>query len=1514
MSFDDNNDDRQEPEHAPGIAIIGMAGRFPEADDLDTFWRNLAAGRESIRRFSDEELTEAGVPTQVRELPGFVPARAIIEEPEHFDAGLFGMSPIEAQLTDPQQRMFMEVAWTALEDGGYDPGRYEGLIGVYAGADVSSYATGYLPVWTHDLQSLIGNDKDYLATRLAFKLDLRGPAVTVQTACSTSLVAVQTAVQALLSYQCDMALAGGVGIAFPQKAGYVYAEGGILSPDGHCRPFDADSAGTVGGDGCGAVLLKRLEDALEDGDHIRAIIRGAAINNDGAAKIGFTAPSVQGQAEVIAMAQEMGEVEPRSIGYVEAHGTATKLGDPIEIAALTEVFRASTEDVGFCAIGSLKSNVGHMNSAAGVGGLIKTVLALEHGQIPPSLHFEQPNPEIDFAGSPFFVNTELRDWSSAGGEPRRAAVSSFGVGGTNAHLVLEDAPELDALEADDGPQLLVWSAHTPEALEQATDRLQAHLQAHPEQSLADVAWTLQVGRKPLAYRRALVAANRQEALAQLAKPTRAVRAEPGERPVVFLFPGQGAQYAGMARSLYDTEPRFREALDHCFDALGAELPLAALMFGDDQDALRDTAVAQPAIYAVSWALAQLWMAWGLEPEAMLGHSVGEYVAAALAGVFSMEDGLRLVAARGRLIGDMAPGSMLAVLLPESEARQLEGVEVAALNAPEVTVVSGPSDAIERCRDELAARGVGCTPLHTSHAFHSRMMEPMLAQFRELVDRVELAPPTRPIVSGLHGDWLSDEDATSPEYWARHVRAAVRFSPGLRLLLDDPERVFLEVGPGRTLGTLARKHGGGIAVFSSLPQPREAGEQAEAVTIRESLGALFQAGVAVDWKALADAPRRRVPLPTIAFQRQGYWKSLDLGSLGAGFSSGLDGGAHAALEREPMERWLYHPSWRMGLAARAPLQPARWLVLSDGSDLAGELAQRLDALVVMRGEGFARTEAGFVMDPANRDDWSALLDAVDVERVLHLWTLDPGASSFSERQESGLYSLLNLALAADERALDIALVTRGLASVAGEPRDADLAPLAGAARVLAQELPRLRVRVIDLAAGDGPSSRSSALGEDAALVPSRLLAELAADEPLVALRDTQRWLEEMSPVPGHAEAPKLPLCDGGVYVILGGLGQLGLALAERLAELRARLVLTSRSGLVARSEWAAWLEGHAESDPMSRRIRRIQAMEAAGAEVLVLSADLAERERMAQVFARTREVFGRVDGVIHAAGTAGKDAFRAVQDTLPAHCEAHFRARVQGTQVLAELLPEEARFCLLCSSLATSVGGVGLFAYAAANAYLDAFAAEQARRGDPRWLAVGWDAWRPEQAAESAPLGEAGLSAEEGVVLFERALRLGLPRLAVSTIDLTRRLEHAARLARPSEARPGEPAEMHARPELEIDYVAPRDATEEAIVDIWQQLFQIEPIGVDDNFFLLGGDSLMAIQLATRLRERLGVEIPVNELFEEATVASLARKVEDVRAGGGELGAAAPEEVSDVLAMIEGLSDEEVERMLAEMDP
>jgi amino acid adenylation domain-containing protein len=880
---------------AEGVAIIGMAGRFPGARNVAEFWRNQLEGIESISHFRFEDL-EIPNKADVANDPRYVKARSILDDVDLFDAEFFGIYPREAELMDPQQRLFLECCWQALEDAGYVPDAYPGQIGVYAGSSIWSYfltrlctMPGFIEKFTSGYQvsnyvEMMGNSLDFLSTRVSYKLNLRGPSFTMLSACSTSLLTVTQACQSLLTYQSDMALAGGVSITFPQKRGYYYQDGGMTSPDGHCRAFDADAQGTVFGSGMGVVLLKRLDDAIRDGDQIYAVIRGFAVNNDGSAKVGYTAPSVEGQANVIAMAHEAAGIGPESVGYIEAHGTGTPLGDPIELAGLTQAFRARTDRKQFCTIGTAKTNVGHLDIAAGVTGLINAAHIVRHGVFPPTLHFNQPNPNFDFENSPFRVNSKRTDWKADGGL-RRAGVSGFGVGGTNAHVVLEQAPERHSSPSARSKQLLVLSARSPAALDQATDNLAAHLKSYPDLKLADVAWTLQIGRRPFDCRRAVVAGNAAEAICSLSKRDREhvqTRLKPNDAPeVYFLFPGQGSQHPNMAREIYDAEPVFREAVDRCAQILRPHLDadLRTLLYpaaGTSDEAKRsvtETVIAQPAIFTIEYALAQLWMSWGIRPKAMAGHSIGEFVAACLAGVISLEDALALVALRGRMMQGLPAGGMLSVRLSETEVRKRlrEPLSLAAVNSPSLCVVAGSLEPLGQFERELTDTGVACRRLVTSHAFHSVMMDPLIDPLTDALSQVRLNPPQIPYVSGVTGTWITAGEATDARYWARHAREPVQFSAAIRELRKNPEAILLEVGPGNVLATLARQHSGFPAnqvIVSSLSDGFSGEGDLEA--LMAALGALWLAGEKPDWRALHQEPRQRVSLPTYPFERKRYW--------------------------------------------------------------------------------------------------------------------------------------------------------------------------------------------------------------------------------------------------------------------------------------------------------------------------------------------------------------------------------------------------------------------------------------------------------------------------------------------------------------------------------------------------------------------------------------------------------------------------------------------------------------------
>ncbi|AUX32054.1 MULTISPECIES: type I polyketide synthase [Sorangium] len=861
------------------IAIVGMAGRFPGAPSVDALWENVRRGVESIARFPESEREEPPVGASAAPGAPVVCAGGLLDDIDRFDASYFGYSPREAQLMDPQQRLFLECAVAALEDAGCDPARFPGAIGVFGGCGSNTYLLQLLShpdlAATVDPHALmLASEKDYLATRVSYKLDLHGPSVVVQTACSTSLVAIHMACESLLGGQCDLALAGGVSIGIPQKRGYPYVPGSICSPDGRCRPFDARAEGTVGGSGVGIVALKRLADALRDRNTVHAVIRGSAVNNDGGRKVGFMAPSVDGQASAISEAQSVAGVDPGSIGYVEAHGTATAIGDPIEVEALTQAFRRRTARKTYCALGSIKANIGHLDAAAGVAGLIKAAHVVRSGEIPPCVHFEAPNPKLDLAASPFFVPREAAPWPREL-RPRRAGVSSFGIGGTNAHVVLEEPPPLPArAPAPERDHVLTLSARTPEALSTACAQLAAHLEAN-DLPLDDVAFTLQTGRAEHPYRRAVVARTRAEAIQGLAREGASALARPRSR-AVFAFPGQGAQAVGMGRALYAQEAAFRSAFDACAAAARARgLDLGEVVFREgegDGRTLLSTALVQPALFAVELALARLWMSWGIEPAAMIGHSLGELVAACVAGVLTLEDAMSLVIDRGRFMQAAPAGSMLAVGLPAADVEGLleAGLEIAAVNSPKLTVVAGPASAIRDLAARLEAREVFARPLQTSHAFHCALIDGAVAPFLESARRARLSPPEIPVVSNVTGALLTDAEATDPAYWARHLRQPVRFSDGVEALFASGHALFLEVGPGRGLTTLVRQTlaGRGGAAIASLGSAHAASEPA---SLAEALGQLWEAGHAVDWTAVRGGdPGALVRLPTYPFERARHW--------------------------------------------------------------------------------------------------------------------------------------------------------------------------------------------------------------------------------------------------------------------------------------------------------------------------------------------------------------------------------------------------------------------------------------------------------------------------------------------------------------------------------------------------------------------------------------------------------------------------------------------------------------------
>ncbi|WP_292766884.1 type I polyketide synthase [Nostoc sp. NOS(2021)] len=1505
------------------IAIIGTAGRFPGAKNVESFWQNIRDGVESISFFTDEELVSAGVNPTLLNDPLYVKAGGVLENIELFDASFFNFSPKEAEITDPQHRLFLECVWEALENAGYNSQTYNGQIGLFAGVAASSYLLANLysnrdfMESVDSFQLLIGNDKDFLPTQVSYKLNLKGPSINIQTACSTSLVAVHLACQSLLNGESDMALAGGVSIGVPQISGYQYQESGIHSPDGHCRAFDTKAKGTNGGSGLGVVVLKRLEDAIADGDLIHAVIKGSAVNNDGSLKVGYTAPSVDGQREVILEALALAGLEPETITYIETHGTATPLGDPIEIEALTQAFRASTNKKGFCAIASVKTNIGHLNTAAGVTGLIKTVQALKHQQIPPSLHFEQPNPQIDFANSPFYVNTKLSEWKT-NGTPRRAGVSSFGIGGTNAHVILEEAPVVEKSSASRPCQLLLLSAKTTTALETITAQLGAYLQQHPDLKLADVAHTLQLGRGAFDYRRIVVCHDQDDAVKVLNSqdPQRVFtnHHKPSHRSVIFMFSGQGAQYVDMARELYEVEPTFRRHVDVCADILQPllNLDIRHILFPKEQQIeiatlhLQQTAITQPAIFVIEYALAQLWMEWGVRPEAMIGHSIGEYVAASIAGVFSLEDAIEVVAKRGQLMQQLPTGSMLAIPLPHKDVQSVLNtqplVEVAAINTPSSCVVSGTVEAIATLQNQLSSKGIECRLLHTSHAFHSVMMAPILESFTQAVKKMKLNPPRIRFISNVTGNWITDDDATNPGYWSQHLRQTVQFSAGISQLLQQFEGVFLELGPGRTLSTITTQHlqpNAKQIVLSCVRHVKE--QQSDVAYLLQTLGRVWLAGVEIDWSGFYTHERRhRLPLPTYPFEHQRYWIEPKKQGI-------YDHPTPVSLGKKPdIADWFYIPFWKPSLPSASLEQASQQsciLVFIDecglGNKLVKELEQKNQHLIIVKvGTEFTKlNDNQYTLNPQHNYDYNTLINELLTQQkfpktIVHLWNVTPinkqelEIEKVETAQIRGFYSLLFLAQALGRQEtsseVQITVISNNLQPVTGtEVLCPEKATLLGPIKVISQEYSNISCRSIDVILPSPGSRQEEKLVE-------KLLTELTVSnsDKVIAYRGLNRWVQSFEPVrfdEAKIETPRLR--EGGVYLITGGLGGIGLVIAEYLARtVQAKLLLLGRSAFPNRDDWEQWLVTHDQTDSTSRKILKVQELEQLGAEVLVMSADVTNTEQMHLAIAQAQSQFGQLNGVIHTAGVPGVGV---IQRKTQSEAESILAPKVKGTLILDSIVKDmQLDFFILASSMSSIIGGFGQVDYCGANAFLDAFAHCNTSKSGRLITSINWGAWqevgmgvntaRPQKIQElrAENVKQQGMSPHEGVDAFMRILGSTITQVVVSPSDFLNSLEqynsyNAAEVLEFLET-VNELNSKYPRPELSNDYIAPRNEIERKLVGIWQNNLGIEKIGIHDNFFELGGDSLIGIQVIAHLNREFDLNISVATLYECPNVGSMAK--------------------------------------------
>ena len=1514
---------RQETDR--GIAIIGMAGRFPGANSVEALWGKICEGADCLHYSSDEELKAAGISAWQIKNPEFVRISGYLEDAAQFDAQFFGFSAHDAALLDPQHRVFLECAWQAFEDAGYDPAECGAGVAVFAGGSINGYRrqefSPNLDTATL-LGVIVGTERDFLATRVAYKLNLTGPAATVQTACSTSLVAVQMACESILSGNATMAIAGGVSITFPQGSGYVYQPGMILSPDGQCRAFDIKAAGTTMGRGAGAVLLKSLDAAVRDRDQIYAVIRGIAINNDGANKGGYTAPGVKGQSDVIRRSMKMAGFAPSTVKYVEAHGTGTEVGDSIEIAALTEAFSNSNVEVGSCTVSSLKPNIGHLDAAAGVANLIKASMALRHRVLPGVRHYQIPNPELNLETSPFRISKTMSRYTDAA--PFRAGVSSFGIGGTNVHLSLEEwqsAPadqnhsgsEVDRYLAPIPTQIFPLSANSETALAAQREQLASHLESHLEQSLEDVAFTLQKGRRLFTHRYFATASDRGELIRELRQPEKLKQqshvTSSKDPEIFFLFPGQGAQYVNMGRDLYDTDTIFHETIDDCCRILEPILKfdLRTLLFpepGHEEEAtarLRQAAITPPALVVLEYALAQRLIATGVKPTAMLGHSLGQYLAATLAGVFKLEDLLLLVAERGRLVQSMPNGNMLAVSMSEQEILQQLPPElsIAAINATRQIIVSGPTESIQNFAASLAKQRVACQQLPTSHAFHSAMLDPITGKAAEIVRRIELSKPQIPFMSNLTGTWITDKEATSPEYWAAHQRYAVRFADNLNLLTAKGSGVLIEVGPGETLIGLAKTAARGNKNIRLVSTTRRAtSESFDGEHWLQTLGQLWLAGVKLDWDAVHGERRpHRTSLPTYPFERQHYWIDDEFGR-----SNHADAKASGPLyKRDDITEWIYARSW-----SSVPVPPAstqhfesskehaalrHWVVIADEQDplpsiLREALAKDHVVTSVCYGTSFQKTsDSSYRLNPDNEQDYVQLFAMLQRDKLWpdHLVYASPKAtagtpllSSFQHLftlgqalQQTGKFDGMTLQVLTD-RAFDVLDDARCQAVQSSAASLAD---------VLGVELSGLKRQVIDYD-GEAP----------VALVAAHIMRELrsGSEDDLVAYRGRGRWLPVWENLAlASAEAGRAKLRHGGAYILTGGVGGIGLVLAEHLAKTAAaHLVLVGRSAFPPAADWPRLAQAADTKAALLDKIQALLRIQKAGGTVEILQADVQDEHRMKEVVAHARATGHGLAGIIHAAGVVD---YTVIGITEPAVVPRIFAAKAEGTGwIEGAIATGGLDFVMLCSSISAVIPSVGLCTYAAANAYLDGFAAAHDDRGGTRVLSINWDNWSEtgmavdaaamsKMKSEGAQEVQLGISNEEGAGLFDLLLNLPISQAAVSTRDLPQLLAKV-RAAAKAEPAPGTQLqnpghhETHARPELSREFAAPENEVQGGITEIWQELLALERVGIHDDFFELGGHSLMGAQVIARIRERFAVSLPLRVIFDSPTPAAIAALV------------------------------------------
>ncbi|MDW3194583.1 MAG: amino acid adenylation domain-containing protein [Cytophagales bacterium] len=1499
------------------IAVIGMAGRFPKAENIEQYWDNLKNGRDCISKFSTEEILEEGESADAIKNAAYVKAGAYLESKAYFDSDFFGYRPDEAELMDPQIRIFHECCWQALEDSGYSSPNDKNIVGLFAAG--SPNVNWELHSYSKNREGLVNDfsahhlrNITFLSSLISYKLNLKGPSIFIQTACSSSLVSIHKACSSLLLGECTMALAGGVTIHNFSKKGYIHQVGMIQSKDGKCRPFDASSSGTVGGEGVGVVVLKKLKDAIRDRDHIHAVIKGTGINNDGHDKVGYTAPSVKGQSVAIKRAHKMARVSSDSISYVEAHGTATELGDPIEIEALNEAFGKSSSK--YCAIGSVKSNIGHLDSAAGVAGFIKTILAIKNKQIPASLYFKEPNPKINFTDGPFFVNHTLKDWSNNSG-PLRAGVSSFGIGGTNAHVVLEEPPVMEPSTPARDYHLILLSAKTQSSLERNVSQFTAHLKNNTDSEVQDIAYTLQKGRFHFKHRKMLVCENRNDAINILSDSQsieqRTLDTQEDLQNVVFMFSGQGSQYVDMCKGLYLKEKVFRDKVEECLEIahLYFEGNLRSVLFadqGDDSGAtsnINDTQYAQPLLFIIEYSMAHLLMKWGVRPDYMIGHSIGEYVAACVSGVFTLHEALRLVVRRGELMSKAKRGSMLSINASEEQIKPLldetENIDLAVINSGTSLVVSGEKTDLDKFEEQVLSQGYTCKKLHTSHAFHSYMMDEILDEFEQELSMVEINETAIPCISNINGEIITYEEIRKPSYWSRHLRSTVHFLKGIETLKQKGRAVFIELGPGRSLSNYvedAISSSEAYHVVNTVRQPRQ--KVNDQKYLIEKVGRLWLNGIKIDWdNYYIDEKRRRLALPAYSFEKNSYTANVDAKKL-------LTGNGHET-HQTPNHRnddYIYTSSWKRSISPNGiaiPLEDESCIVVISGDEnfsepLIRDLASSGQKVIEVRpGESFEKTEDHVfkvnILDASDLWNHLSKSEGLVINNVIYCAALSELAEShryedLEENFELGYMGLSYLAKSITQipqtKKINLTVINNHIADVTEDDEINPLkATILGPAKVIPSEIQDINCKVIDI---PYPFQSETSLNGYLPKVINEIFYD--SNAAFIAYRYKERWVQSFEALPENEQtASAIKIVENGTYLITGGFGGMGFTIAKDLVnQYKAHILLVHRSKFPERKEWNDWLLNNEKEEPTSIRIREILEMEEAGGQVDLYQVDVAEEDQVQNLTIKIKEEYPKLDGLIWAAGEI--DAGGIILNREKENFTKYTASKVQSLLLFEKYLGFES---LDFIALFSSIGNVfyqskfGEVAYNASNEFLESYSLFAQKKMNVHaftinwcdWLDVGMTVKAKKKREETKNIHQIdvetsqGISPKEGAVCFHKCLQSKVPVNIIYKGDLNAAIKtHESKYKKIVESLTTS-SEPVTEPIEEV-------SLEKTLIAIFSQFFGKKGVTANDDFFELGGDSLKGMTLVARINQKVGTQLSIGDLYKHTTIRELTDKLSD----------------------------------------